>query len=103
MACNLERDTIGDILISDKMAQMFVCSQVAPVLLQELCQVGRIGVSVTGDDPVCLSAQADFLPIQGYDRFSAGRCRYGICDTSEPRKSGTVDSAGPADLPSCND
>lgn len=65
MACNLERDTIGDILISDKMAQMFVCSQVAPVLLQELCQVGRIGVSVTGDDPVCLSAQADFLPIQG--------------------------------------
>lgn len=40
MACNLERDTIGDILISDKMAQMFVCSQVAPVLLQDCARSG---------------------------------------------------------------
>ena len=55
MACNLERDTIGDILIDTKMAQMFVCTHVAPVLLQEVHQIGRVGVSVTGDDPVCLS------------------------------------------------
>lgn len=65
MGCNLERDTIGDILIDAKKAQIFVCTAVAPVLLQELHQVGRIGVSVTGDDPVCLSVKADFLPIQG--------------------------------------
>lgn len=65
MACNLERDTIGDILIDTKMAQMFVCAHVAPVLLQEVHQIGRVGVSVTGDDPVCLSVQMDFLLIQG--------------------------------------
>ena len=102
MACNLERDTIGDILISDKMAQMFVCSQVAPVLpvtgpgRAHRCQRdGRLSGLPFGT--------SGFSADTGYDRFSAGRCRYGICDTSEPRKSGTVDSAGPADLPSCND
>jgi len=36
MACNLEREIIGDILISPGLAQIFVCQQAVPVILQEL-------------------------------------------------------------------
>jgi RNA-binding protein YlmH len=65
LACNIERDTIGDILISGGMAQAFVCSHVAPILLQELTQIGSVGVQVTQDLPVTLSAGATFLTLCG--------------------------------------
>lgn len=65
MACNLERETIGDILIDDRMAQIFVCTQVSAVILQEIQQIGRIGVHITDDEPVRLSAQTAFCPING--------------------------------------
>lgn len=65
MACNLERDTVGDILIDSHIAQAFVCAHVSPVIRQEVRQIGRIGVRVTEDDPVCLSPQTAFLMLQG--------------------------------------
>ena len=54
MGCDLARETVGDILIADGIAQVFVCVPAASVILQELHQIGRVGVTVTEDDPVCL-------------------------------------------------
>ena len=65
MACNIERETIGDILISSEMAQIFVCRHIAPVVIQELRQVGGTGVTVSEDEPVCLSAQTAFKTLTG--------------------------------------
>lgn len=65
MACNLERDMIGDILIAPKMAQVFVCRHVAPLIMQEVCQIGHVGVSITDNAPVCLVAQLDFITLNG--------------------------------------
>lgn len=65
LGCDLERDVIGDILIAEKMAQVFVCRHVAAVLEQELVQVGRVGVQVDSRTPVCLSPQDALCPIHG--------------------------------------
>lgn len=65
MACNLKRETIGDILIDGHIAQVFVCAHVAPIIVQEIRQVGRVSVSVTEDNPVCLAATTTFLTLNG--------------------------------------
>lgn len=65
MACNVECDRIGDILIAPHMAQMFVCRHVASVVMQEVCRVGRVGVSVSDDAPVSLTAQTTFTALCG--------------------------------------
>lgn len=65
MGCDLARETVGDILIADGIAQVFVCVPAASVILQELHQIGRVGVTVTEDDPVCLSAETAYLLIEG--------------------------------------
>lgn len=65
MACNLTRDTIGEILIEEQIAQVFVCKQVTAVILQEIHQIGRVGVTVTEDDPVCLGTEKIFSPMIG--------------------------------------
>ncbi len=65
MACNIERETIGDILIGPKFTQIFVCRHTAPMIIQELHQVGGIGVAVTADMPVCLAAEATFETLSG--------------------------------------
>ena len=65
LACCIKRDTIGDILIGDAFAQVFVCGHVAPVLEQELLQVGCVSVQVSSSQPVSLSPQMNFRPISG--------------------------------------
>ncbi len=65
MACNLERGTVGDILIDARMTQAFVCAHVAPIIVQEVHQVGKVGVSVTENEPACLSANTAFLTLNG--------------------------------------
>ncbi len=65
LSCNLERDTIGDILIAETTAQAFVCRRVAAVLEQELMQVGRVGVHVDSSQPVFLSPQDALCPVTG--------------------------------------
>ena len=104
MACNLERDTIGDIL--NRLRRWRKCSSVAhvaPVLLQEVHQIGRVGVSVTGDDPVCLSVQMDFLLIQGTIASLRADAVAALATRLSREKASAVDSARPADLSSCND
>ncbi len=65
MACDIRRDLIGDILIAPKLVQIFVCSHIVPILLQELSQIGRVGVSVADDQPVCLAAQQNLIAYSG--------------------------------------
>lgn len=65
MACDLERDSIGDILIGERVAQTFVRTSVAPVIVQEVRRIGRTGVQVCDDEPVCLKAGANYLPLSG--------------------------------------
>ena len=65
LACNLERETIGDILIADGVAQAFVSPPAAAVLLQELHQVGTLGVQVNAEEPAQLTAGANYVPLTG--------------------------------------
>ena len=58
MALNLKREVIGDILLEEGHAQLFVSRAVAPVVLGELIKIGRVGVSVAEEsEPIVITPQ----------------------------------------------
>lgn len=65
LALNLERDTIGDILIAPDHTQIFVCRGVAGVLLRDLRQVGSVRVSISDDRSPDIDAKTLFVPLKG--------------------------------------
>ncbi len=72
MALGIERDTVGDIFVTDGMAAVFVYEKVAPLIADSISKIGRVGVKVqTG-------TRADFaLPTREYEelRFSVASMR----------------------------
>lgn len=56
MGLGLRRDTVGDILADEGRAVVFVRDDVAPFVLQQLCQIGRVGVTLSPADPDDLPA-----------------------------------------------
>lgn len=46
LALGLKRELVGDILLREGEAQLFVCRTAAPVITQELVRIGRTGVRV---------------------------------------------------------
>lgn len=65
LSCGIERDTVGDILIGENMAQVFVCRRIADMIQQELWKVAQTDVHVDSQASVCLSAEVSMLPIVG--------------------------------------
>lgn len=47
IALGIERDKIGDILIENGRAVMFISREIAPFVKEQLTKVGRVGVTVT--------------------------------------------------------
>lgn len=65
LSCGLERDTIGDILFGEGMAQVFVLSSVSAFLQQNIRKIGRVGVRIVDNLPFSLSVTQEFEPISG--------------------------------------
>ena len=50
MGLNVKREAVGDMILQPGECSLFVRDSIAPVILQELCKVGRVGVSVSQED-----------------------------------------------------
>lgn len=64
MALGIERSTIGDILVFDGQAIVFVKTEIAPYIKQEIRKIGRVGVKISDYD------SSDFSYSQKYDELS---------------------------------
>ena len=60
MALGIRRDTLGDILTGEGRAVVFVSDEIAPYLLSQVDQIGRVGVKVGYADLSDLPAPDDF-------------------------------------------
>lgn len=65
MSLNISRETVGDILIGDGMAQIFVTDAVKNTAADEIIKIGSVGVTVSADEPVQLSESISCRPIKG--------------------------------------
>ncbi len=81
LALGLERDTIGDILIEDGRAVMFISSSVLPYVISQCEKVGRVGVKLTEGYVEPLPAATTFedmsftVPSLRLDAVVAGLCK----------------------------
>lgn len=64
MALGIERSTIGDILVSDGQAIVFVRTDISSYIKQEVRKIGRVGVKVSDYN------STDFSYIQDFDELS---------------------------------
>lgn len=62
---NLKRESIGDILIGEGVAQVFAENSVAGAITDEVRKIGSVGVSLSTDEPVLLSKEQSFSEIHG--------------------------------------
>lgn len=65
MALGIERDTVGDIFVTEGSAAVFVYEKIAPLISDNLTKIGRIGVKIETD------IKAGFpLPERKYEELS---------------------------------
>ncbi len=65
MALGIERDTVGDIFVTDGAAAIFVYEKVAPLIKNDLRKIGRVGISTE------IGTEAGFtLPERKYEELS---------------------------------
>lgn len=62
---NLKRETIGDILTGEGMAQVFVADSVCPAVESEVRKIGSVGVTVSSDEPPSLTKEQSYREITG--------------------------------------
>lgn len=65
MAMRLKRETIGDIIIGEGIAQIFADEIASMHIMAELCKVGKVGVSIYDDIPFELEPVQEFSEISG--------------------------------------
>ncbi len=61
MSRQIKRDMLGDIIVSEGKASVFVYDTVKPVLLYEIDKIGRTGVKVAEDASPDISAEQSFI------------------------------------------
>ena len=64
MSLGIERSTVGDILVFDSYAVVFVKSELADYIKQEITKIGRVGVRIVDEDLI------DFEYVSEYDELS---------------------------------
>lgn len=64
-ALNIKRETIGDILTDDGIAQVFVVESVKSTIENEIVKIGSVGVTVTSDEPLRLDKKSSYKEICG--------------------------------------
>ncbi len=81
LALGVERNTVGDILVEDGRAVMFLANSVMPYVISQCNKVGRVGVKLTEGCELPLPACAKFkdmsftVPSVRLDAVLAGLCR----------------------------
>jgi RNA-binding protein YlmH len=65
LSLNIKRETIGDILVGDSNAVVFVTNTVAPLILSEITKIGRVGVKVSDSVLDVLPIREEFEDIFG--------------------------------------
>ncbi len=65
MALNIKRETVGDILVGEGVAVIFIASSVAPMVLSEIKKIGRVGVEVSEGITKDLPIREEFEEIFG--------------------------------------
>lgn len=65
MACRIKREKVGDILISDGAAQVFVYDSVSSFLLNEITKIGRVGVKTSITDKCSIEKIQNYHDING--------------------------------------
>lgn len=65
MALRLKREVIGDIIIAEGIAQVFVTEVAAKLILTSVSKIGKVGVSISGSEPFSLSSAHEFEEIAG--------------------------------------
>lgn len=65
MGNRLKRETVGDIVIDEGIAQVFVTENVAKLITCSLSKVGRVGVKITDEKPFSLEVKQEFKDICG--------------------------------------
>ena len=61
MALGIKRATVGDILIGEGIAVMFVFEEIADYILSQITKVGSVGVKLSKEKPEILPGHSDFL------------------------------------------
>lgn len=64
-ALNIKRETIGDILIGDGIAQVFIVDSVKRTVEDEIRKIGSVGITVTSDEPPKLDKAQSYQEIKG--------------------------------------
>lgn len=65
MGMRLKREIIGDIIISEGIAQAFVTDIAARLILSTVSKIGKIGVKVSDDCPFKIEIKQEFQEISG--------------------------------------
>lgn len=60
MGLRLKRDTIGDIITDDGIAQAFVTDVAAKTIITDIAKIGRTGVKIRDDMPFSMNVQQSF-------------------------------------------
>ncbi len=65
MGLRLKRETVGDIVTGEGMAQIFVTDVAAKLITGSLSKIGRVGVKVFDDRPFSLEVKQEFQEMNG--------------------------------------
>ncbi|MBQ8960477.1 MAG: RNA-binding protein [Ruminococcus sp.] len=65
MGARLKRETIGDIVTGEGMAQTFVTDVAAKALSSGITKIGRVGVKIREDQPFCMDTSQGYKEISG--------------------------------------
>lgn len=65
MGLKINRNAVGDILIGEGVAVFFLLKSVAPLVVEELDKIGRVGVKCALGQPEVLPSGVHFEPIEG--------------------------------------
>lgn len=65
MSLQVKREAVGDIVVSQGMAQVLVLSSVSGLLLNDILKIGSVGVAVSADEQFFLEKRQEYSVITG--------------------------------------
>ncbi len=90
MALNIKRETVGDILVGEGVAVVFMASSVAPIVLNEVAKIGKVGVKIEEGLPEVLPIHEEFEEITGSVSSLRLDCLVGLVTNLSREKSSVL-------------
>ena len=90
MALNIARNTVGDIIVSDGCAQVFVYNTVVQLIVENVSKIGRIGVNIEKDKRINITTNDSFEEITGTVSSLRLDCILGLILRVSREKSRTI-------------